>query len=143
MTAALARQESLAAFLTPAPQRLYKRLPGPLPLGFPEAFRARLIALAGDADVSDTTFQRLYFDLILCPQLHAAMRRMHPGSAGAADQPASEAIFLDPAFSWRHHLDDRLNQRWRECLVRHGDGAWLDESLALLSSFRVLAEHLA
>ncbi|GAB3266979.1 hypothetical protein [Chitinimonas naiadis] len=142
MTTAYAFHEPLSVFLQPAPSRLHKRLPGPLPLGFPEAFRARLVQLASDADVSDETFQRVYFDLIVCPQLHASMRRMYPHSKACADQPSSEAVFLDPAFSWAVHLDERLARRWRECLLRHGEGVWLDEALALLSSFRVLAEHL-
>lgn len=142
MTTALAYHEPLAQLLTHAPQRPQRRLPGPPPLGFPEVFRRRLLQLASDPSISDAVFQRLYFDLILCPQLHASLRRMHPQGVGASDQPASATIFLEPDFSWQRHIDDRLSQRWRECLLRHSDGTGLDESLALLSSFRVLAEHL-
>ncbi|HEY9102123.1 hypothetical protein [Chitinimonas sp.] len=142
MTTAFVFHEPLQTFLQSSPARMQKRLPGPLPLGFPDAFRARLVQLAADPGVTDETFQRLYFDLVVCPQMHASMRRMYPNSQAGKDQPCGEAIFLDPAFSWSRHLDERLSRRWQECLLRHGEGAWLDESLALLSSFRVLLEHL-
>jgi hypothetical protein len=119
-----------------------KRLPSSLPLGFPKEFATRLTSLVQRTDVTGKAFQHLYFDLVLCPQLHASMRRMRPGFVGASSQARGEAIFLDPKFSWSAHINDRLGHRWRECLLRHADGDWLSEELALLSSFRVLAEHL-
>lgn len=140
MTTALAYPEPLAALLDRRPARI--GLPGPLPLGFPEAFGTRLRELAEHPEVSPQALEHLYFDLVLCPQLHASLCRMVPRSVAASDQPRGEAIFLDPQFSWTRHLDERLGQRWRECLLRHQEGQWLSQAVALLSSFRVLAEHL-
>ncbi|QDQ25249.1 hypothetical protein FNU76_02155 [Chitinimonas arctica] len=142
MLTALAYYEPLANYLQPAPPVPHTRLPGPLPLGFPEAFRARLISLASDPSVGNDTMQRLYFDLVVCPQIEASMRRMHPASQAGLDQPRSEAIFLDPAFSWTIHLDDRLHRRWQDCLLRHGERAGLEDVVGLLAGFRILAEHL-
>lgn len=142
MSATQAFHEPLANLLAAEPTRAATRLPTSLPLGFPHAFRDRLSQLAQDRTIADETLDRLYFDLVLCPQLHASIRRMQADNLGASDQPASEAIFLDAAFSWQRHLDDRLNQRWRERLLRQNQAVWADQSLALLSSFRVLAEHL-
>ncbi|WP_269533282.1 hypothetical protein [Chitinimonas sp. BJYL2] len=110
-----------------------QRMPDPLPIGFPDAFRARLMQLADAPGVSDTAFQHVYFDLVVCPQLQAALM----GFGDAAAQ-----VFADPAFGWRIHLDARLQHRWNECLVKHGEGAWLDETVSLLAGFRMLAEHL-
>lgn len=140
MATALAYQEPLASLIKSQPAR--HALPGPLPLGFPEAFGQRLRELAQHPEVSTQTLEHLYFDLVLCPQLHANLCRMGPKSVGASDQPRGEAIFLDPKFSWPRHIDERLGQRWRECLLRHHEGEWLSQAVALLSSFRVLAEHL-
>ncbi|WP_184201942.1 hypothetical protein [Chitinimonas taiwanensis] len=142
MNAAISFYPPLQALLGLPLSTAQQRLPHPLPLGLPEAFRARLVELADCESLPDSAFERLYFDLILCPQLHASIRRMQPGGVGSSDQPASEAIFLDPRFSWSRHLDDRLAHRWRECLLRQGDGAYLDEALGLLAGFRHLAEQL-
>lgn len=111
-----------------------QRLPTPLPLGLPAAFRARLVQLAHETALGDAAFQRLYFDLVLCPQLRARLNE--------ADEAGVRSLFTSPGFCWRQHLDERLAHRWREGLLRQGDGAYIDESLGLLAGFRELAETL-
>jgi hypothetical protein len=139
MNAPLPLHETLSHLLEP---QASVRQPIKLPLGFPQLFASRLEEIATRPDVSDKVFQQLFFDLVLCPQLHASMRRMQPNCVGASGQPTGEAIFVDPKFDWAAHIDNRLGYRWRECLQRHGEGRWLSEEVALLSSFRLLAEHL-
>jgi hypothetical protein len=140
MTTVLAFQESLTSWIEPDVTPF--ALPGRLPLGFPATFSNRMHDLARHPEISARALEHLYFDLVLCPQLHASMRRMQPGSTFTTDAACGEAIFLDPKFSWAEHIDERLGHRWRECLIRHGDEGWLSQAVALLSSFRVLAEHL-
>ncbi|MBV8466078.1 MAG: hypothetical protein JO218_09040 [Burkholderiales bacterium] len=139
MNAPLPLHEPLSNLLAP---QATDRLPIKLPLGFPQLFAKRLEEIAGRVDVSDKVFQQLYFDLVLCPQLHATMRRMQPNCVGASGLPTGEAIFVDPQFDWSNHIDSRLGFRWRECLLRHNEGRWLSEEVALLSGFRLLAAHL-
>ncbi|WP_374347066.1 hypothetical protein [Chitinimonas sp.] len=119
-----------------------KTLPGPLPLGFPASFSERLHNLLRHPEVSDAALAHVYFDLVLCPQWHAAMCRMGPASVCTRSMPSSGTIFLDPLFSWARHIDERLCQRWRDCLKRDHDNQDLGQAIALLSGFRVLAEHL-
>jgi hypothetical protein len=140
MITALAFQEPLHSWLDAKPAAA--SLPGPLPQGFPVQFGERLQDLAKHPEVSTEALTHLYFDLVLCPQIQASLRRMRPSSRDAAETASGDAIFLDPHFSWPQHIDERLEQRWRECLLRHHEERWLSQSVALLSSFRVLAEHL-
>jgi hypothetical protein len=141
MNLALAYEEPLTHWLYGAPPRAVA-LPGPLPLGFPASFAERLHLLSHHPEISEEVLGHLYFDLVLSPQLHAAMCRMGPASVCTADMPHGDSIFLDPRFCWAHHIDGRLGQRWRDCLQRHREDKALSQVIALLSGFRILAEHL-
>ncbi|MFC4158330.1 hypothetical protein [Chitinimonas lacunae] len=106
-------------------------LPTPMPEGFPELFRARLATLVSHHDISDGVFRRLYFDLVICPQIKAALQ-----------EHGIASVFRDPDFDWKRHLDDRLAQRWRECRAGCDEEGCFTDTLRLLAGFRILAERL-
>lgn len=106
-------------------------LPPAMPEGFPELFRARLASLVDHQHISAGVFKRLYFDLVICPQIKAALQEHDVAH-----------VFLDPGFDWKGHLDDRLAQRWRECCASHDDQGFFSETLRFLAGFRILAERL-
>ncbi|MBV8659513.1 MAG: hypothetical protein JO142_16960 [Burkholderiales bacterium] len=126
MSIALCLNDTQLKYFTVPESRLDRALPGPLPEHFPAPFKARFESLAQSDDVSDAALQHLYFDLVLCPRL--LQEEVANGAAGAMD--------------WSVYIDGRLGRRWRECLACHGDATWMCEELALLSSFRLMAEHL-
>lgn len=105
--------------------------PPAMPEGFPELFRARLASLVDHQHISAGVFKRLYFDLVICPQIQAALT-----------ENGIASVFLDPDFDWKRHLDDRLAQRWRECCASHDAQGYFSETLRFLAGFRILAERL-
>jgi len=125
MSLALCLNDSQLKYVIAPESCVDRSLPGPLPDNFPATFKARFEMLSQSEDVSDAALQHLYFDLVLYPRLQEATL------------PAPES-----APDWSAYIDGRLGRRWRECLACHGDAAWMCEELALLSSFRLMAEHL-